>query len=201
VLIGVAVALVLVCGGLFVGTYFLVRNVTREFQSMITQDPAAVQQAASEMAAFQLPDSFQPAALVDMRIPFTDRRWMRMVMYREGEEPSDGFLMLSEVADEMGQGMSTDDLRSTIEQSMEEQSQETRLPEGQVRESRTLDLEINGKPASFVIQRMTIDQTGRDAWSASGVFEGKSGPCFLILNLSGERYSVEDVEEILESIE
>lgn len=183
--------LLLCCGGGLIGTVLIGKN----SMQMTQNDPAAVQQKASEIADFDLPDGFQPDTAISISVPFTGQTLMSMVSFTPPDKQ--GMVFLTAVGT-IAAGADRDQVRHDVEQRMNQQGMGAKNLD--VEESRDLELEIRGKPAKFRIQKARDPQTKQDYVQFDGVFEGKQGAAVLIGQVKADDFTEDDAEQLLRSI-
>lgn len=182
--------LLLCCGGGVIGTVLIGKSAMQ-----MTSDPAAVQQKASQIADFEVPDGFGPDTAMTIAVPFSGQTIMTMVSYKPTDK--DGMIFLTGVGT-IAAGANRDQIRQDVEQRMNQQGMGAKKLD--VNESRDLELEIRGKPATFRIQKAHDPQTKQDYVQFDGVFEGKEGAAVLIGQVKAEDFSEDDAENLLRSI-
>jgi hypothetical protein len=64
-----------------------------------------------------------------------------------------------------------------------------------------MEREIRGQPATFALMKGTGDQSGSERIQVVGFFRGKQGDAMLMLDVDTEKYSEEDIVEMIDSIE
>ena len=193
--IGCGIVLLLCCGGL-VGTGFFV---TQWAEESFSDDPAVVVQTTAEITDVEIPQGFEPAVSVDMKIPFSDQRFMTMVMYGQ-EDEDQGMLVLAQFNEELFDEANREQMAEQVMRSIEEQ--------GQFQENITLDEEgteeirrtIREQPAEFVIARGKDEESDVEFWYVTGTFEGKGGPVFIIFVAPTDKVSREEIMQLIESI-
>jgi len=184
--------LVLCCGGMALVGY----KFTSEMKESMSQDPQAIAAKTEEIARIDVPAGLAPQASFDMKIPLTDQRLMVWVVY--ADKKSDSMLMLFAMGETLAQ-QNQAQMRQSIDQSLQQQNmQQEQIT---VDESYTKELEINGQPATFVIQKGTGKDSQTRRIQVSGVFQGKTGPVMLMLNVDAEKFSEEEIVKMLESIQ
>ena len=161
-------------------------------KNSIVKDPAAVKATTQTIADISIPEPLVPEGGVDMKIPITGKTMMTIVAYADRALGSTLMLM---GFGEMFQGQSEAQMRQQMEQSMQQQgfSQGNReqIEDGKVS---TKELKINGQPAKFTITAGQGAKSHAPRINVSGVFHGRSGPAFLILEANAEKISREKVE-------
>ncbi len=205
------------------GVFFY--GTAKAFQKGLTEDPAEVRAIADGITSIDIPAGLRPIGGLDLVVPVLGNRLMSIAIFEEGA--SEGTLFLAEFPIKL-----EDTDTKSLEKQMSDQmaGQRNGPQEMDVRESRTLELTIRGKPAHFVIQKGTIrdraqphagmppnkpaekpdanaaDKTAkkadgaREMVGALGAFQGKRGAALIVIQLDAQRFKEEDVEKILRSI-
>jgi hypothetical protein len=192
--IGCGVVVLLCCGGIVGLGYFGARFASQS----IVENPAEVVAISNEIATIDVPPELKPTMALPLKMPFTGQPIMTMVVYSEaGANKGEGALFLAEF---FGPYESTD--QKKFQQQMEDalSKQGRKKGEIEVAESRQLQLDIHGEPASFVIQKGEDRDSHRKAVQAVGTFKGKHGTAVLVLQLDADKHTTQEVEKILRSI-
>ena len=187
--LGCGFVLLLCCGG-GVGFIFFAKSAMQ-----VVADPAAAQQQANQIADFDLPGGFKAQSAVLVKNPLTGQAVMTVVVFSTDNNEPGIFLM------EFGQLMANVDrgqLKTQMEQQMQQQGQQMKKLE--VAESRDVDVQIRGKPATFKIQKAQDPQTKQQFVQVEGVFEGKQGPAILFGQLKADGFTEDDAEKLVRSI-
>ena len=188
--LGCGLVLLLCCGGGIIGTVFVGKNAMQ-----MTQVPAEVQQQSNQVANFDVPPGFKPDTAVTINVPFTGQKFMTMVSYTPPDK--DGMIFLVGVG-QIGAGADREQMKMQVEQQMNQQGQQKKKLD--VLESRDVQVDIRGKPATFTIQKAEDPQTKRQYIQVEGVFEGKEGPAILIGQIKADEFSEDDAENLVQSI-
>lgn len=186
--IGCGLVLLLCCGG-GVAMFYVGRNAMN-----FTQDPGQIAQRAGEIADLDVPDGFKPEMAMSMQVPFSGQRIMTMVGYSAPNQ--EGGLFLAEA----GQfaGADPEQMRAQMESSMQQQGRQVK--QLRVIESREVEVEIRGKPATFRIQKAEDTQSKQEYVQVQGSFEGKGGPAVLVGQLKSGDFTEDDAEKLVRSI-
>jgi hypothetical protein len=187
--LGCGFMLLLCCGG-GVAMFFVFKGAVQ-----VVQDPAAAQQQSDQIAEFDLPAGYKAHSAVSVRNPLGGQAVMTMVVYADPNNEPGIFLM------EFGPLMANVDreqLKVQMEQQMRQQGQQMKRLE--VAESRDVEVQIRGKPATFKIQKAADPQTKQQFVQVEGVFEGKQGPAFLMGQLKADGLTEDDAEKFVRSI-
>ncbi|MEX2118649.1 MAG: hypothetical protein WD847_03490 [Pirellulales bacterium] len=185
--IGCGLVLLLCCGG---GVAFFVyaRNMMD-----IKNDPAEVTAQAKGIVQIDLPDGLKPQSSVSMKIPFVGAR-MIMVMYQTDDGTGHAMLMEMSGGDAAAEAQMRAQLEAQAQQQGASQMQLTDV------ESRTIDLQVAGEPATFEI-RKGKDSAGVEYIQASGSFKTQAGRGTLLLQVRADQYTEEQIEDSLRSIQ
>jgi hypothetical protein len=189
--IGCGVLLLLCCGVIGIGGYFAANYA----QDSFSEDPAKAREVTDEIAQINIPDVLEPKASIDARVPFTGERLMTWAFYASAD--GEDFLILAEFGPMLAD---TGDLEREVRKSMRE-SGTVNDEEVDVIESETYDTKIHDEDASFQIAKVEGRNSGNEYWQATGQFTGDGGPALLILRLSAEEFSKEQVLDIIKSME
>lgn len=199
---GTGVKLLLIFGGLF-GVIALICCGVIGYAAWwgnksLIKDPAAVKEATKMIADIDIPEPLKPEGGLDMKIPFTGKTMMTIVAY--GDTASASNLALGGFG-EMFQGQS----EAQMQQQMELQMRQQGLNQGnreQIQDGKisTKEVKINGRPAKFTITTGQGAKNHKPRITVSGVFHGRSGPAFLMLDADAEKIGPEKVDAMLDSI-
>ena len=189
--LGCGLVLLLCCGG-GVATLYVGKNAVN-----VANDPATVKQQSSQIADFDVPTGFQPKAAVTINVPFTGQKFMTMATFTPSDD--DGGVFLVGIG-QIGANADREQMRAQFEQQMKQQGQGPKAKQLNVLDSHDIDVEINGKPATFKIQKAEEPQTKKQYVQVDGVFDGKEGPAIFIAQLKADDFSEEDAEKLVRSI-
>ncbi|MHB8899707.1 MAG: hypothetical protein ACYC6Y_13245 [Thermoguttaceae bacterium] len=184
---------ILVCcgGGILVSVL-----ASRWAKEAVSLDPAVIAQRQSEILDLQIPQSFRPQTSVDMAVPMTNNRLMRIVSYA-GPSAADS-ITLVEIGELMA-GQPEQQMRQQIEQSLQQQGIGPQDSPGQW-ETHQKEYTIAGKPASFTF-RIGKDEKGNPTrLEASGMVAGKSRPVLVTVSVGADTLNEEQVDEMIRSI-
>lgn len=171
--LGALVALVVLgCAG-FVGLgYWLGGQMVRE-----NQKPDDVRAAARQMLDLTIPPGLQPAVLVDVKRPLTDRRVMCWAVFRDAPEKSSGAapsaLVLVAVGEELA-AVEPDEVRLRVEQSLVERKQEGFEPVV-VQTTSNHAVDFQGRRVEFELVEGRGATSGKPRIEARGVLPGRFG--------------------------
>jgi len=203
--IGCGVVVLLCCGGGIAFVYFGAKSI----ESAATKDPAKVTQIADSITSIDIPAGLRPTMGIDYVAPIINKRIFTAAIFEDSA--GEGTLTLAEFPIKL-----EDADRENLEMQMNQQM--AGQGEGHkniiVRESRSLELTVRGKPAKFMIQKGELSDASHDravkpaekagdrkeVVSASGTFQGKNGAALIVIQLDADKHSEEDVEKVLRSI-
>ena len=193
--IGCGVVL-LICGGVLVAAYFYVQQWA---ENMASEDPVVIAQTTEAITEIDIPAQLAPRISMDMKIPFTNQRFMTMVAYGD-EEGGPRFLILAQFDKDFVDETNREEMASQVSESLEGQmdtEQNITLNEETAEE---IQRTIRDQPATFVIAQGTSDDSGDELWHVTGVFEGKGGPVFMNFVAPTDQFTREEIDRLIESI-
>jgi hypothetical protein len=187
------ILVVVCCGGVIGIGMFAKKAVT----DMFSKDPTVVAAKTEEITEIEIPEGLEPEGSLDATIPFTDQRVLLWTAYTDKESGSSLILC---AAGEAFPAQGQEDMRREMEKSLKEQGMggQEEIPLG---EASTQEREIRGQPATFSIVKGAGDQSGTERVQVVGFFRGKKGDALLMLDVDAEKYSEEDIVEMIDSIE
>jgi hypothetical protein len=196
ILIALAVLMglcVLLCCGGVMGLGFFAQ---RFAQQAISQDPGVIAAKTGEITQIEIPDGLQPAGSFDMNVPFVGRM-MLWTIYEDKQ--SNSSLVMFTVGERFA-SQTQDGMRQTMDQSLRQQGQagQEQIQDG---ESSTKQIEIRGQQATFTVIKGKGQDSGAPRIQVVGFFQGETGPAMLMFDGDAEKYSEEQLIEMLESIE
>ncbi len=166
-------------------------------KGLVSEDPVVVAQVTDDIVGIDIPDQLKPAVSVDAKVPFSGQQLMRVTVHAD-EETGSALVLVG-----LGQMMVNQD-QEEMRRSIDTQLQGQQV-EGQedimIESSYIKELEINGERAEFKISKGTGRQTQTPRIQVVGVFQGKTGPVMLMFNGHADKFSEEQIIEMLESIE
>lgn len=186
------VLLVLCCGGLMLSGYFMQRWAS----DMASDDPATIVEVTNGITQIEIPEELEPTASIDMKVPFSDQTIMVSVVYQDEETGS--VLILASMGDAFGSENQAQ-MRRSIDQSLRQQGmgdQEDMV----IEQSYQKDVEIRGETATFTIAKGVGKESKTPRIQVTGVFQGRSGPVMLIFNGDADKFSEDEVVQMLDSI-
>lgn len=192
---GIKVVIVLVCvfGGLFVlccgvGIYFM-----PNFDQSVTESPEEVTAITQDIVDIEIPEEhFLPQMGMDLDMVFMQ---MKMAAYTSKE--GDGMLMIMEMK---VAGSTPEEQEAQMREQMRSQNfgeKDLIVNEDEI-ETRTFT--IQGKEIEFRFAKAKDPETGTAYRQVSGVFPGKGGTAFLMLQIEEEGYDEDVIVKIIESI-
>ena len=183
---------VVCCGGMAIlGPMF-----ASKMKESVSDNPQQIAAKTAEMAQIDVPAVLAPKASFDMKIPFTDQRMMLWVVY--ADQNSDSMLMLFAMGDMLAK-QNQDQMRQSIDQSLQQQNM--RQEQITIERTSTKERQINGQPATFTIQHGKGKDSQTERIQVSGVFQGKTGPVMLMMNVDAQKIGEEEIVKMLDSIE
>ena len=165
--------------------------------SMVSQDPAVVASKTDEITEIKVPDGLEPKMSFDFKNPFSSQRLMLWTVYVD--EGTESVLVLFALAAASVSG-DQEEMRRQMDQSLRQQGMGDQ-EDITVEESYTKEVEIRGETATFNIEKGVGEKSGRPRIQVTGVFQGETGPAILMLNVDAEKYTEEQIVEMIESIE
>ena len=186
--IGCGIVLLLCCGG-GVGLYFVFKDALK-----IETDAPAVVAAAQEITDIDVPQQFAPTVAVKVNIPVINKGGT-VVVYTDANQ--EGSIQLFELSGN-ATAAEQEQIRQQMEQNLRQQGHGSKnlVMTG---ESREVNFEVRGKPASFTIQKGK-SQDGKEFFEVKGNFEGKGGPALLSGQLPADQIDEEQAEAFVKSI-
>ena len=196
----VLIILCIVFGGLAVvccgGMAIMVPMFASKMKESVSDSPQQVVAKTAEMAKIDVPAELAPKTAFDMKVPFTDQRMMLWVVYTD--QKGDSMLMLFAMGNMMAQ-QNQDQMRQSIDQSLQQQNM--RQEQITIEQTSTKEREINGQQATFTIQKGKGKDSKTERIQVSGVFQGKTGPVMLMMNVDAQKISEDEIVKMLDSIQ
>ena len=184
--IGCGVLLLLCCGG-FAGITWWGRS---KFEKSTSSDPVVVRKTAAEIAEVPLPPNFEPKYSMDMTVPFSQVK-IKGVVYGTKDN---GFFMMGEFDAKMSDAEREEFIKG-FRGNFKMQDNNQKLD---ILESKTVDLTMRGKPASFKFAKAQNADTKQKLWQIMGTFNGREGPAMIMLVVPLEQFSEDQLKEMLE---
>ncbi|MEX0712482.1 MAG: hypothetical protein WD278_09040 [Pirellulales bacterium] len=188
--IGCGLVLLLCCGG-GVAIYWYGKGALNVQQSL---DPAEVRAAGDKIVLIQLPQGFEPKQSIGVTVPFVNQR-VEMAIYEAGNGAGSAFLM--ELSG--GPAVNEEQARAQLETQLQTQGKAQRNLRDV--ESRQIEVQVRGQPATFTIQKGKDTQSNAEYIQASGSFKTDDGIGILIIEARADQYTEEQIEESLRSIQ
>ena len=194
VLIGLGVGggllILLCCGGVIgLGIYF--------GTNLMSDDPAVVAAKTDEIIQIEIPGGLEPKMSFDMKVPFSGPRLMLWTVYIDEETESVLVLFALEGA---SASQDQEQMRRQMDQSLRQQGMGGQ-EEITIQETYTKDVEIRGQPVTFTIAKGVGEKSGNPRIQVMGVFQGEAGPVILMLNADAEKFTEDEIIEMIESIQ
>lgn len=177
----------LCCGGV---TWFFSQSI--QFQ----KDPQIAALVGQEIADGSLFDDFKAVASVKVDLPVFGPVG-KMAIYEGADHAA---LVIGEVNNNVAGAGGKEALEQKIR---EEMGNNTSHKDVTVISKKVRDIQINGKPVPFSFEHSKsneADQKGKEVWSVSGSFEGKTGPVFVFLIVPHDKYTEDQLADKLETI-
>lgn len=185
--VGCGLSVLLCCGGGGLTAYLVGRRTVAQ-----TQDPAEVAQRAREITDFELPKGYQPQMAMSIQNPVTTKPFMTMVGYKAHDGETSLILM------QMGQFGDPAQMKAQMNVQMAQQGKQAK--QVKITESREVEVEVRGQPATFHIQDAEDINTKKKYIQVEGTFDGKKGAALLFVQLNADDFSEEDADELVHSI-
>ncbi len=187
--VGGGILVLLCCGG---GIGMMVYMGT----SMISDKPDVVVAKTDEIIQIEIPDGLEPKMSFDVKFPIYGRI-MLLVAY--ADEESSSFLALFTL-EKASASQNQEQMRRQMDQQLRQQGMGGQ-EEITIEESYTKDVEIRGETATFTISKGVGEDSGKPRIQVVGVFQGETGAVILMVNVDAEKYTEEQIVEMIESIE
>jgi len=185
--------LILLCCGAGILMPFMVQSYASK---SVSEDPAVVLAVTDEITQIDVPEQLRPKASFDFKIPIVGKRLMSGAVYADQQNTS---VLILAALGEVFQQQDQAEIRQAIDQALQQQG--IQREDMQIEESSLKELTIRGQSAVFSVGKGTSTESGKPRIQVIGTFEGETGPVMLILDADAEKFSEEEVIEMLESIE
>jgi hypothetical protein len=189
--IGCGVLVLLRCGVFGVTGYFGANY----FRDAFSDDPVKARDITDSIVTIEIPESLEPQGSIDLRVPFQGDRIMTGALY--GSKEGDNHLIIGEFNPEM---VDSGDIETQFRESMRN-SGKGEHEDLDIIESETYDAKINGEDAAFRVSKAEGRESKKAYWQVTGEFRGDAGPALLIVGLEADKYSKDDVINIIKSME
>jgi hypothetical protein len=198
ILLGIFGLLFVLCCGGFVYVGYKVGSAIKEMENMFSDDPVVVVQVAARIAEIDIPEGLAPSGSADMELPFFGRVGA-FVMYEDQE--TDSSLVLFVIGDSLGADVQTQ-FRMEIDRALEEAGveQEEGAENIEIEQPYDKEFTIRGQPATFRYQKGTDKETGKRRIIVTGQFRSDDGPTTVIFTGDLDKYSEEQIDQMIESI-
>lgn len=187
------ILLVLCCGGVIMLGWWGQSYATKA----MSNDPAKIRALTQELLPMTVPAELQPQQMLDMPVPFTDQKMMRMAIY--AHQPSSSTLALMWFNAAMAQQN-----QGQMEQQMREQMrQQGANPDQQgnwERDSSVRQIQVRGQAVDFNFTRLTDPETKKTRLELNGMVPGEGGPVMVSASVDESVISEERLIGTIESI-
>lgn len=183
---GCGVAL-LICCGVGGGIFYIGAKVAKG----VSQDPVVVREIASSIAEIELPPELAPRFSMKLPIPTMD---MTLVIFGDGENMA----MLGDMQGAAFANATPEALAKQMEDSMRGQSGNRESINAESTEKR--EFTIRGKPAEFVFTEGTGANSQKKLTEVMEAFPSEAGFVIVVLHVEADKFSKEQLVEIIESI-
>lgn len=160
------------------------------FYGRFSQDPKVIAQRAQEMVDWSVPPEFTPVVYMNL-MPI-----MSMAIYER--QPPQGGLVLCEFGPSVA-GQDKKQLEAEMKTKLREQGQQG-AKDLQVEDEQTHTFTIRGKEVDFEFAKAKDAESGAEMWQVTGIFDGKAGPVFLMLQVPRDQYTEEQLKEMIGAI-
>ena len=184
--------LVLLCCGVFGITGYSGREL---LQRVVQRRPGQGADITDAIVTIEIPESLEPQGSLDLRVPIQGDRIMTGALY--GSKEGDNHLIIGEFNPEM---VDSGDIETQFRKSMRgtDRGEHENLD---IIESETYDAKINGEDAAFRVSKAEGRESKKAYWQVTGEFRGDAGPAMLIMGLEADKFSKDDVINIIKSME
>ena len=169
------------------------------FRSSFILDADSIVVLSESIVTIDLPEGMKPKLGIDLQNPFSGKSFTTWVIFESSEE--DMVIVLSQFDGSVLDERDRDRVRVEIRRALDD---EDVTPEKVMVErdanAKPIISEVHGKPASFMINRATGEDSGRELWAVLGSFEGLSGPCMFMMQADREKYEELTIRRVIESI-
>lgn len=184
ILLGVgSLCMLLCCGGLFWAAK------QTDFSMEVTEKKDEIISIQNEITDITIPETFEPQAGVSFNIL---GKGVRMAIYNQASKQGMLTLISFSIPDD---GMI--DMEKEFRNSLNQQNQNQR--ELKITNSKPREFTIKDKKVNFTFAEGT-DANDQEFRQVTGVFPGKNGPAFLMLQVLAEDYNEEEIVKMIESI-
>lgn len=181
---GCGVTLLLCCGVGGMGFWYF-----RQVASSFSTEPDKVRAAADTILQFNVPSDFAPQ--MTMQLPFPP---MKLATFANG----DNMIMLGDMQGAMYKDVKPEDLARSMQEGAK--SQGGHREEIAVENPEHREFTIRGKPADFVFSEGTGETSGKKYWEVLGSVPADNGFLIFLMHVEADKYTKEQLVEIVESI-
>jgi len=181
-LLGLFAVLGVVCCGVVVWVFF----------SNVTTDPAKVSEMSDSIVTMQIPDYWEPVMGLNIVV-------IRMVFYQNGN--ADGVLVLMEAAEDKFQNREEFEIQARMSITEQMNQQGNTVESTTVIRSEHHNYSIRGEDVEFEFVVTEGDESGREFYEVTGIFDGNKHTVFLYMKAPSEDIDQESIAGMLESIE
>lgn len=183
-------ALILLCCGGVITVIFYVR-------SAVSQDPAVVAAKTQEITRIDIPEGLDPQQSFDMNIPFSGKRltWVAYV-----DEQTDSALILFEMGG-VRASQDQEQMRRAMDESLRQQGMQQQREKLVDVKSHPKEVQIRGQPATFTIEKGVGADSQKPRIQVTGAFQGEGGPAMLLFGADAQKFTEEQIVEMIDSIE
>ena len=185
--IGCGLLLLLCCGG-FAGVTWWGKA---KFKESTSEDPVVVRKVGAEIAEVPLPPDFEPRYSMNMTVPFTEVK-IKGVVYNTKK---DGFFVMGEFDAKMADAERENFLQEMRRNVRMQGNANDKL---EVLETKTVELKMRGKPASFKFGKAQNLETKEKFWQLMGTFNGREGPAMIMMIVPLEQFSESQLKQMFE---
>jgi len=184
------VCVLVCCGGVIIATFFVGKAV----QDMVTTDPVEVARRQADTIDIEIPEVFTPQSSIDMA--FAGTRLMIMVIY-QGQAPGDSLALVG-IGD-----MLADQPQAQMERQIQDSLQQQGVGQpdpGTKWEMEPKEFTIGGKTVEFLYRTEKNENDEPVRYHVTGTVTGKQGPVYVVLSVSAEKMSEEEIDGMIKSI-
>lgn len=179
--------MLLVCCGVGGALFYVGAKVAQG----VSQDPVVVREVASSIAEIELPPELAPKFSMKLPFPTMD---MTLVIFGDGEN----MVMLGDMQGTAFANATPEALARQMEDSMRTQTGNRESINAESTEKR--EFTIRGKPAEFVFTEGTGANSQKKLTEVMGAFPSEEGFVIVVIHAEAEKFSKEQLVEIIESI-
>ena len=183
---GCGVTLLLCCG--VVGG---IGYITAQVAKGASQDPVVVREVAASIAEIEVPPELAPLMSLKLPVPTMN---MKFALFGN----DDNMVMLGDMQGEAFANSTPEALATQMETSMGRQSGNRESINDESTEKRVIT--IPGKPAEFVFSEGTGVNTQKKLAEVVGAFPSENGYVIVVIHVDAEKYSKDQLVQIVESI-